>query len=158
MHTVVYWCCKLEQDKFYSIYQAYEESIEAGIDSDKYDRQVLTTLFSCYQLFDREFVDILADPAQYISELDFYKSLAPSEDVVTIKERVNTISGIVKRESFWKVISGELDSVTEYKAVKPYDFVDFIIHLRNAIIPVLGKDTPEKLACQEVSKKLKQFN
>ena len=158
LYTVVYWCCKLEQDKFYSIYQAYEENIEAGIDSDKYDRQVLTTLFSCYQLFDREFVDILADPAQYISELDFYRSLAPSEDVVTIKERVNTISGIVKRESFWKVISGELDSVTEHKHGTPYDFVDFVIHLRNAVIPVLSKDTPEKLACQEVSKKLKQFN
>lgn len=158
LYTVIYWCCKLEQDKFYSIFQAYKESVEAGIASDKYDRQVLTTLFSCYQLFDREFIDILADPAQYLSELDFYKSLAPSEDAITIKDRVNTISGIVKRESFWKEISSELDSVIEHKHGKPYDFVDFIIHLRNTIIPVLSKDTPEKLACQEVSKKLKQFN
>ena len=158
LYTVVYWCCKLEQDKFYTIFQAYEESVEAGISSNRYDRQVLTTLFSCYQLFDREFIDVLADPSQYLSELDFYKSLAPSEDAITIKERVNTISGIIKRESFWKEISNELDSVTEHKPGKPYDFVDFIIHLRNAIIPVLSKDTPEKLACQEVSKKLKQFN
>lgn len=158
LYTVVHWCCKLEQDKFYSIFQAYEECVEAGTALDKYDRQILTTLFSCYQLFDREFIDVLADPAQYLSELDFYKSLALSEDVITIKERVNIISRIVKRESFWKEISSELDSVTEYKHGKPYDFVEFIIHLKNAIIPVLSKDTPEKLACQEVSKKLKQFN
>lgn len=158
LYTIVYWCCNLECDKFYSIYEAYRESIEKGIEADKYDEQVLATLFSCYQNFDRQFVDVLADSTQYLCELDFYKSLALSEDAITIKERVNTISEIVKKESFWKKISKELDSITEHKPGKPYDFVDFIIHLRNAVIPVLSKDTPEKLACQEVSKKLKQFN
>ena len=45
----------------------------------------------------------------------------------------------------------------EYIQGTKYNFVDFAIHLRNAVIPVLTKDSPEKLACQEVSKELKRF-
>ena len=91
-----------------------------------------------------------------------YKNLThyciPLAQQEPIKERVDAIVTIVKRESFWKFISNKLDSVTVHVPGKPYDIVDFIIQLRNAIIPVLGKDTPEKIACQEVSGKLKKYN
>ncbi|MEA1960044.1 MAG: hypothetical protein U9N81_01920 [Bacillota bacterium] len=45
----------------------------------------------------------------------------------------------------------------EHTKGKHYDFIDFVVHLKNTFIPILGKGTPEKIACQEVAKLLKPF-
>lgn len=157
LYTIVYWCGKLERDKFYSIYEAFSKCTGDDVEEDKVDSKILCTLFSCYQCFDREFLQVLAKPNNYDNELSFYKSNAPTPDTITIKEMVDEISTRVKTEDFWKMIATCLDDVEQYDPSKPYDFVDFILKLRDVIIPVLTKDTPEKLACQDVSKKLKEI-
>ena len=101
---------------------------------------------------------VLADPAKYDDELQFFRALNSDPCAVTILEMVQSISTIVKSESFWKYIADDvLSSTYEHKQGKPYDVIDFITALRNMIIPVLTKDSSEKLACQEVSKKLKTY-
>lgn len=116
-------------------------------------------MFSSYQCSDSESVEVLAAPEKYSAELDFYKSLAETENSITIKEKVKRISDVVKSESFWNKILQQIKmfNQNEYIQGTKYNFVDFAIHLRNAVIPVLTKDSPEKLACQEVSKELKRF-
>lgn len=157
LHTVVTWCYNMERDKYYPAYAAYKENIEK--DGSDFINGVIATLFSSYQCSDSESVEVLAAPEKYSAELDFYKSLAETENGITIKEKVKRISDVVKSESFWNKILQQIKmfNQNEYIQGTKYNFVDFAIHLRNAVIPVLTKDSPEKLACQEVSKELKRF-
>ncbi len=157
LYCIVYWACRMSDDKFYPVFSAYEKV--SGL-KDKMDeaKTVFFELFSCYQIASREYIDVLAKPKEYETELNFYKAQAKSPDAITIKEMVDIISGIIKSEKFWKYISDDvLPSVPQRVEEKPFDIADFVLRLKNAIIPVLTKDTSEKIACAKVSKMLKDI-
>ena len=159
LHTVINWCYDMEHDKYYPACAAYEENASYEMEETNYIRGIMTTLFSCYRCFDSEFIEVLAMPEKCETELDFYESLAKTDKDITIKEKVKVISHVVKSKSFWNEIYQQISTTkeSEYKKGTKYNFIDFAIRLRDAIIPVLVKDSPEKMACQEASKELKRF-
>lgn len=157
LYTAVYWTEHYSNDKFLTVLCAFGK-LNAEDRAESEESTTFCELFSCYQTYDREFLMVLADPAKYDDELQFFRAQNSDPCAVTILEMVQSISTIVKSESFWKYIADDvLSSTYEHKQGKPYDVIDFITALRNMIIPVLTKDSSEKLACQEVSKKLKTY-
>ena len=160
IYCIVHWACQLSDDKYIAIAMAYDKLVEVqenGL-NESVSSTIFTELVSSYQICDREFIDILAKPSEYMEEITFYKELAKNTEVVTIKEKVDIVSSVVKSTDFWNFIKDSiLPMIQTHKSGKPYDFVDFIIHLRNVIIPILSKDSPEKKSCQDVSKILKPY-
>lgn len=150
LYCVVYWACDLSDDKYKAIALTYAELKK----QDKYNEEgVFEELFGYYQICDREFIKVLCHPDLYYDELSFIKSLATDENAVTIKEMVNEIAAIINTATFWDYISNFLKEHSfTHKEGTPYDIVDFILALKNEFIRIYKNDSPEKVACIEVSK------
>lgn len=158
LYSIVYWACHLSNDKYIPLLMTMDKINEVP-DAD--EEQVVETLFcefySCYQISNREFIDVLKSPENYQTEIDYYKPPADCSTGQSLEESVTFLSSKVKSEGFWKFILQHIDIDKEHIKGKPYDFIDFVVHFKNAFIPILGKGTPEKIACQEVARLLKPF-
>ncbi|HEY8889657.1 MAG TPA: hypothetical protein VIM70_05345 [Clostridium sp.] len=159
LYSIVYWACRLSNDKYISLMMTMDKINETP-DAD--EEQVIGTLFcelfSCYQISNREFIDVLKSPENYQTEIGFYKPPTGSTTGLSLVEAVTFLSSKVKSEVFWKFIKQQIDvDNEEHTKGKPYDFIDFVIQFKNEFILILGKGTPEKIACQEVAKLLRPF-
>lgn len=157
---IVRWACHLSDDKYIAIRMTYDKLMEKKCVPDNVENEsqiVLTELLSCYQICDREFLNVLSHPEEYEAELQFYDSLLPGQNGDTIRAVILRVANVIKNESFWMRILEIAQGVSERKSGVPYDFIDFAVALKNSFIPVLSKDSPEKISCQEVAKLLKAF-
>lgn len=159
LNSIISFVYCISNDKYITLILIMNKILEMKNPSeDDIIKTLLGELFESYQVSDKKFLDILKNPDRYKEEIDFYK--IPDDcttDVKSLKEITQYLSEKVKCKEFWDCIKEYIKITTTHVKNKPYDLVDFAIHLKNTLIPILPNNSPEKLSCQEVAKILRPY-
>lgn len=159
LYTLVYWACHLSNNKYIPLVMIMDKIKDVQTDDARVVELLFLEMFQTYQISDGKFIEVLKEPSKYKTEIDFYEPQDKSDDVISLNEVVLSISNKIKSETFWQYVLSIIDLGKEnHKKGKLYDLIDFIVKLKNTFIPVLREGSPEKIACQEVAKRLNQID
>lgn len=159
LYTLVYWACHLSNNKYIPLVMIMDKIKDVQTDDARVVELLFLEMFQIYQISGGKFIEVLKEPSKYKTEIDFYEPQDKSDDVISLNEVVLSISNKIKSETFWLYVLSIIDLGKEnHRKGKPYDLIDFILKLKNTFIPVLREESPEKIACQDVAKRLNQID
>jgi len=93
------------------------------------------------------FWEILTNPKQFEDELNYYIPASPDNSMIYLKDVVYAVSGLVKKEVFWKTALQLSDKITTKDNTELNDKGIFLNKLKNMFIAKLDGNA-KKLCCQ----------
>ncbi len=158
LYCVIFWTCKLSDEKYISLRMVFNKLHETKNDEDNAGI-LFRELFATLMVSSNECLDVLATPEKYDDELMFYeKSVDKSVGKVTIKAVVDKLSGLIKSEAFWKYAHNSMQYITEPRQGDIFNLIDYLFVLKNKFIAVLPNGSPEKTYCAKINAALATFN
>lgn len=106
---------------------------------------------SCMSISDFKYLDLLKQSSDYSDEIGCMKTPIGYWETI-----IDNIMNIIKTETFWNIIDCHINETEKFEINKPFNLLVLADKLKNTFIPVLIKDSPEKLACQRVAAKIQK--
>lgn len=152
LNTVISWIYEISHSKYTNIAMISDalDKCESQ-DLTKQSLKLLTEMLSISGVSDYKYLELLANPSHFTEEIHCMKTPDGYWE-----ERINRIMGVVKTEEFWTTINSHIDEHEHFDANKPLSFLVLSDKLKNTFIAILDKDSPEKIACQEVAAKIQK--
>lgn len=153
LNTVISWIYEISHEK-YKILMMISDALD---NKNSEDINVLAStlvyeMVSFMGITDFKYLDILKKPSDYSDEIKYMKT--PIEYWEAI---INKIMNIIKTKTFWSIIDEHIDETGNFETNKPFNLLVLADKLKNTFIPILDKDSPEKLACQRVAAKIHEM-
>jgi len=157
LYTLVYWANHLSNDKYIHLIMIMDKIKDIQDNEEEVIKALFLEMIMSYQISNGEFIDVLKDPNTYKDEIEFYEPQDKIEGNMSLGDTISFLSDKIRTEGFWKYMLDMIDIGKEHhESEKLFDLIDFVAKLKNTFIPVLQNKSPEKLACEEVAKRLKQ--
>lgn len=158
LYTLVYWAIQLSSNKYSHLLMIMDNIKDEQGNENKLVKLLFSEMFQTYQISDGKFLDVLKEPNKYKEDIYFYEPQDKRNDVISLNDTVSYILDTISSDKFWRYVHDVIDlGKDNHQKGKPYDLIDFIEKLKNTFISVLNYQSPEKIACQEVAKKIKQL-
>ncbi|MEC5273744.1 hypothetical protein [Caldifermentibacillus hisashii] len=152
LNTVISWIYEISHEK-YKILMMISDALD-NKKSEDINVLALTLIYemvSCMSIADFKYLDLLKKPSDYLDEIGCMKTPMGYWDTI-----IDKIMNIIKTETFWNIIDSHINETDRFETKKPFNLLILAEKLKNTFIPVLSKDSPEKLACQRVAAKLQK--
>lgn len=157
LYTLVYWANHLSTDKYIHLLMIMDKMKDVQNNEEETVKTLFLEMMMSYQISNGEFIEVLKDPNTYKDEIEFYEPQDKIEGNMSLGDTISFLSNKIRSEMFWRYMLETIDIGKEnHESGKLFDLIDFITKLKNTFISVLQNESPEKLVCEEVAKKLKQ--
>lgn len=152
LNTVISWIYQITHEK-YTVLNMISDELDnkKSEDINVLASTLIHEMVSSMSINDFKYLDLLKRPSDYSNEIKCMKTPVGYWD--TIIER---IMKIIKTETFWSIIDSYINETEKFETNKPFNILVLADKLKNTFIPILDKDSPEKLACQRVAAKLQK--
>lgn len=152
LNTVISWIYEISHGK-YKILMMISDALDnkKSEDINVLASTLIYEMASCMGITDFKYLDLLKKPSDYSDEIGCMKTPIGYWDAI-----IDKIMNIIKTETFWNIIDGHINETERFEINKPFNLLVLADKLKNTFIPVLSKDSPEKLACQRVAAKLQK--
>lgn len=152
LNTVTSWIYQLSHEK-YTVIKMISDAIEKESPTTPEDAAsiLLAEMLSCTSIADFDYLDLIKNPALFSDEIKYMKTPDGYWDSIA-----NKLFDIIKTKAFGGKIEEHIDTDEAFNPSKPYNLVALADKLKDTFIPVLVKDSPEKIACQRIAAKIQQ--
>jgi hypothetical protein len=152
LNTIISWIYEISHEK-YKILMMISDALDnkKSEDINILASTLIYEMVSCMSIADFKYLDLLKKPSDYSDEIGCMKTPIGYWDAIFDK-----IMNIIKTETFWNIIDDHITETEKFEINKPFNLLVLADKLKNTFIPVLTKDSPEKLACQRVAAKLQK--
>lgn len=153
LNTVISWIYEISHEK-YKILMMISDALD---NKNSEDINVLAStlvyeMVLWMDIADFKYLDILKKPSDYFDEIGCMKTPIGYWEAI-----IDKIMNIIKTETFWSIIDEHIDETENFETNKPFNLLVLADKLKNTFIPILDKDSPEKLACQRVAAKIHEM-
>lgn len=153
LNTVISWIYEISHEK-YKILMMISDALD---NKNSEDINVLAStlvyeMVLWMDIADFKYLDILKKPSDYFDEIGCMKTPIGYWEAI-----IDKIMNIIKTETFWSIIDEDIDETENFETNKPFNLLVLADKLKNTFIPILDKDSPEKLACQRVAAKIHEM-
>ena len=153
LNTVISWIYEISHEK-YKILMMISDALDnkKSEDINVMASTLIYEMVSCMSIADFKYLDLLKKPSDYLDEIGCMKTPMGYWDTI-----IDKIMNIIKTETFWSIIDEHIDETENFETNKPFNLLVLADKLKNTFIPILDKDSPEKLACQRVAAKIHEM-
>lgn len=152
LNTVISWIYENSHTKYTTILKISNAIDKESPTTPEDAAEVLLEEMADYMaIVNFDYLKVIKNPASFSDEIKFMKN--PNGYWESIAKK---IYAIIKTKEFWEKIAEHIDTTEVFNYDKLFNVLALADKLKNVFIPVLDKGSPEKIACQNVAKKIQQ--